>query len=712
MAYWGEVEIVQNYQNISGNYTNVSIYYYACTDTGSSWSNNKTYPYVGLYSSTLTLEETQTLASFNFGNNKRILVASLTRDIPHNSDGTMSVGASFSWNSNHSNIGTITGSNEITLTTIPRYANFTEHYIVSTGLTSITVKWNADANCDAVEYSLNGANWETASGLTYTITKDVSHNTNYNIRTRIKRADSQLWTTSGYIYATTKDIARVTYGINFNSDSNAYMEFSNPSGATVNLRIEVSEGAIYRSNITGTYNGVQTFYLTDAERKILYDSCPTSNYLTVKYVVATVVNGKEEYWHTLDKTMTVVNSNPIFSNFEYKDSGTLSTQYTGDNQTIINGWNSFDAIVSTANKAQAINGAKMVKYRLVCGNQSTEMKYSDNSDVLLELAHITNMTFTVYAIDGRGNSTAVTKSASIWKDYFNRSIISGSAIRTEQVNKEVRLTFSGKFWNDNFGAKPNEITECKYEYKKTTDTEYTTGTTVITPTISGNTFSASLLIKGDAGAEGFEISNSYNIRVSVSDAIPWGSVTYDILLSAGKPGLAIHRDGASAGAPYDESVGGALQIDGHRSMCEDMCKAYFYNGQTTISYNTAWELQKIPLNVGETIGNLFTFDWDNKRIIVNKDGYVDVEACLNIYLDGYIANSDYILDIMKNGVATMVAYEHCNSEELYKKLQGFNRGISVKKGDYFELGVVCSQVGTLRSFEGPGTSLTLTYRRI
>lgn len=118
-SYWGEVDIIQNRQSIEGNYSSVTANYYACTDNGTAWSGYESYPYVRLYFGT-SVEESQTLSGFNFRNNKRILIGSITRNVPHNPDGTMSVSASFTWQSGHSSIGTLTGSANKVLTTIPR----------------------------------------------------------------------------------------------------------------------------------------------------------------------------------------------------------------------------------------------------------------------------------------------------------------------------------------------------------------------------------------------------------------------------------------------------------------------------------------------------------------------------------------------------------------------------------------------------------------
>lgn len=111
---------------------------------------------------------------------------------------------------------------------LPCYANFTEHYVKNIGLNSIVVKWNADAYIDLVQYSLNNEEWIDTSGLEYTI-NGLSPDTSYDIRTRIRSRDSQLWTESSAITATTQDIARITSVENFNHGDNVSVVITNPS---------------------------------------------------------------------------------------------------------------------------------------------------------------------------------------------------------------------------------------------------------------------------------------------------------------------------------------------------------------------------------------------------------------------------------------------------------------------------------------------------
>ena len=322
------------------------------------------------------------------------------------------------------------------------------------------------------------------------------------------------------------------------------MTFNNPSGLTCNLRLEVGGSIISRNGYSGGGGGY-TFSLTTAERNLLYSKCQNSKTLTVRYVVATILNGSEQWWSWVDKTMTVVNSNPTFSNFNYADTGSVSTQLTGNNQIVIDNFNVIQITIPVANKAVANNSASMTKYRAVCGNLAAEANYSSNSDVTLSLGYIRNRTITVYAIDSRGFSTPVSKSIADWKSYSDPIIRNATVVRTGGVSRETSLTFNGTFWKTeeqyDFGAVANEIEGCNYKYKKTNESTY--GNPInITPSISNGNFSFTGTIAGDEGANGFGLSNSYNIQITIKDKIR--TITYDLLLGAGSPAMSVAARGS------------------------------------------------------------------------------------------------------------------------------------------------------------------------
>ena len=170
-SYWGEVEIIQHEiedKNIQGNYSTVTANYYACSDTGTAWSGYTTYPFLGLYYGDKT-EESQTLASFNFKNSKRILIGSITKNIPHNADGTKFISASFTWDSDHSIIGTLTGYAEKTLSTIPRASSIsaTDANIGSASI--IMINRASDSFTHTVTYDFEGE-----TGIIATKTKEIT----------------------------------------------------------------------------------------------------------------------------------------------------------------------------------------------------------------------------------------------------------------------------------------------------------------------------------------------------------------------------------------------------------------------------------------------------------------------------------------------------------------------------------------------------------
>lgn len=541
---------------ISTNKTTVTATAYVSCSAHTAWAS-------GL-SQSLTIDGTTftDTKTVNLSSGVTVALISGSKTITHNTDGsksiTISANCDLPYGSGWGPDGG-TASGTATLTTIPRYATSGQS-LNSKTVNSIKMNWSSDSTIDYIWYSTNnGSSWTAVGSVNaksgnYTIS-NLSVNTTYSIKTRVRRKDSQLTTDSTALSIATYDIAKLTETPSVNIGSSHTIKWTNPSGAATTLVLQKSDGTqvISYGTVTGTSKTV-----TDTANMI-YALIPNANTITLYYKITTTVNGTN-YTDLKACTFTVVNSNPIFSNYVYEDVNSDSTQLTGDNQTLINAFNALQITISTSNKATAQNSATMSKYRLVCGNKSVEANYSSNSNVTLNLSNVENMTFVVYAIDSRGNSTAITKSATTWKDYFAPIITLGRADRTQQVNEETNLSLSGTVWNNSFGSESNGIIECTYQYKETTSSTYVSGETTIIPTVSGNTFSASLSIKGDLGADGFDISNKYNIKITLKDKI--ATITYDVLLNSGVPAIAIHKNGVAFGAPYDTGVGGEAQISG------------------------------------------------------------------------------------------------------------------------------------------------------
>ena len=158
------------------------------------------------------------------------LISTWDTVIKHDGSGNASIPISAYHNSGIG-LGNASVSGTYTCDTIPRYATSNQSLNSKTE-TTIKMNWSSDNTIDYIWYSTNnGSSWtgvdvtDGKSG-TYTIS-GLSANTTYNIKTRVRRKDSQLTTDSGslavktYSYPTQSlnNKTETTITINWSADS-------------------------------------------------------------------------------------------------------------------------------------------------------------------------------------------------------------------------------------------------------------------------------------------------------------------------------------------------------------------------------------------------------------------------------------------------------------------------------------------------------------
>lgn len=552
---WQDVTI--NSQSTSANSTNVTVKMYLTFDGSGyyAFTNSSTGGNMTIDGNT----QDYSISSINFssGVKKDILLAEWTGDIEHESNGEKTLEISGSWNTNNSRIGSGTTNNSIELTKINRYPSFTTNpYVTRRGLETLTFSYGAVDMASSIYYSLDNKTWNPIYSQITKIT-GLKPNTKYTLYIQARnQQDTSLYTTFS-LKTSTLDMARITEAPNIDVETNPTIYFTNPSGVTATLyavakigdkSIPISD----RIEVT-TLNS----YTLPLYHDIIYQNFTTTNIANIRYAITTK---SSEYMHWVDRVGNIKNSNPLFNNYTYKDNNEKVTELTGSNQKVILGYSNISVTVPVANKATALNYAQMEDYKVLIGQKSNNFSYSDTADTTSGiLEKINSKDISVYANDSRGNSTEVKKTMQI-VDYSKIKIKTLVAQRENNIGESVILEFAINFWNGNFGNIDNGINSLAYKFKKTGDNEYITGKTTLSYNIIDNQIIGSVSIKGDSSNGGFEIDDTYDIELFVSDKLSEDKAS--VVLGTGNPGIAIYKNKVAIGQAYDTTKGGALQVNG------------------------------------------------------------------------------------------------------------------------------------------------------
>jgi len=128
------------------------------------------------------------------------VLASGTRTITHNNDGTKSFSANVSAGIGQTSTN-CTGNGTWTLDAIPRHATINSFTLDNRTINTFRINYTMSNTCDRVEYRIDGGAWTLAqtgdrTSGNFTVT-GRNRNTEYRVNIRVRRKDSQLWTESG-----------------------------------------------------------------------------------------------------------------------------------------------------------------------------------------------------------------------------------------------------------------------------------------------------------------------------------------------------------------------------------------------------------------------------------------------------------------------------------------------------------------------------------
>ena len=304
--------------------------------------------------------------------------------VKHNDDGNKTISYSFSVSDTSGQsytCGNASASGSMALATIPRYLSITSLYVSSRTETSAVVSWMTSDARDSTYYSFdNGATWigsatdgeSLASDLksgTFNIA-NLTANTTYNIKVKIKRTDSQLWTESNVVSFTTYQYPHCTDTPNFTIGDNLTLTFYNPLGREIRVvGYAKSNGSqIFAGTTTAT--SLTGFNVNDENggANAQYASIP--NVQSGAYKVIVTWNGVSMTRDNGNTYSIRGNETPAINSFSYVDNNLTTVALTGNNQHIVQNYSS---LVAQVGNATANNGAGGIsKYVVECNGKSVQ----------------------------------------------------------------------------------------------------------------------------------------------------------------------------------------------------------------------------------------------------------------------------------------------------------------------------------------------------
>jgi hypothetical protein len=334
--------------------------------------------------------------------------------------------------------------------------------------------------------------------------------------------------------------ANLTSAPDFNDEANPTINYSNPAGNSVSslcacISLTGSKDDVGYRDISKTGTSY-TFNLTTAERNVLRNACSTSNSLSVTFFVRTIISGNT-FYSTLKKTMTIVNGNPTFtaSNITYKDNNSTTTNVTGNNQQLVQ---NLSKLLVTITSATALKGASISKYDATINNTTKSITSAGDIDFGI-INSSSNLTLSVKVTDSRGNTTTATKTVTFLAWSLPSAII--SLKRKNNYEDETYLTVNASYSSVN---SKNKLT-IQYQYKKTTESTYSTATT-----LSNNT--KATMTKDKEAA--------WDYKIILKDS--FGTTTYNLILPKGKFILFVDTKKLSVGINCFPSNNESLEVNG------------------------------------------------------------------------------------------------------------------------------------------------------
>ena len=560
-------------QNVAANTSTIALGMYVYSQYSIAWSDFGTNgtSYIG----TATFgANCFTFTNGQSGSGTKWLVEDKQVTVSHNSNGTLTLPIYWHWGVN-SPWGQYTGpsgSYNVTLSTIDRVAPTVTFSVSAITANGFKVSASSTSTADIWQYSINsGSTWTTfstsASTSASVTLSSLSPNTSYTVKVRARRQYNQVYGTSGSstvktlggavvnsVSTVTADNARVTISLNVTVYEPSYINsLAIKSGNTTILTVT---GLAWTK---GTANRSVT--LSSAQRTTLLNWMASMKSFTGTFAVSSF-SDSTQIGSTSSKTAmvqtTAANSSPTISGFTYADSYTTTKNLTGNDQLFVQ---NYSTLKVTPGTATAKNGASISNYTASCNGLSASNS-TGSAITVGKIAKSGSVTVTLTVTDSRGYTASVSKTITVIP-YSKPKVSSVTLRRTNDIEEEMQLKFSGSISAVSVnGTQKNSVVYVRYRYKKTSESSYSSYTSIYSGTTkSGTSFSYSNLELCSLDA-----NSSYDFHLQIQDKLySLSSLDLYFTVPQGTPLIALRKKKVGINTPEPQAtldVAGDMRVDG------------------------------------------------------------------------------------------------------------------------------------------------------
>lgn len=484
------------------------------------------------------------------GSHKKLLVATTTVRVPHNSNGTKTgVDMSVVWNCYLTYQGTyyssISASDTVTLDTIDRNAPTITHNITNITANGFKINATSSVTADIWEYSIDGGStytqFSTDEGTSASLTlTGFSPNTSYSVAVKARKKSNHVY---GFSTAST---VRTLGGSEITSVQSAYIDVAMPQ---IRYSVTVYDGAYYHkltvkngnttifSDNLGQFTaGVsnKTYDISISQRLQMLNQIPNATYFfaTVELTSYSDSGYTQQVGDASSKLAMMCTSEetsrPTFTTFTYKDNRQRTVDATQDDQVLIQ---TYSKLLVTATAGQAKNGASISAYSVSIGEVSKQ--FSTTSMDVGSVNTAGTIALTVSCIDSRGYSTSVTQNVKVL-EYTKPRLSSLSVKRRNEVESTVMLSLSGSFKEIMADGETdtNSLKYAGFYYKKTNSSTWSSYISFKNAvTVTGTSFSLNNYQVIESGSTLLDLDPDYSwdFKVLIRDQLDELS-SYDVIV--------------------------------------------------------------------------------------------------------------------------------------------------------------------------------------